>query len=41
MIIEDEGNVICHYNENENLPNVEGVGISTLEYMTNREKIYE
>lgn len=29
MIIKDEAGVICRYNQNENIPNVEGVGIGT------------
>ena len=35
MILEDEGRAICRYNENEVLPNVEGVVVGTQEYRVN------
>ncbi|CAI9281107.1 unnamed protein product [Lactuca saligna] len=40
MIIEYEGKTICQYNENGDLPNVEGVGIGTQAYMANRAEAY-
>lgn len=39
MIIKEDGKATCHYNENENLPNIEGVGISMQTYMANRGEI--
>ncbi|XP_023739317.1 uncharacterized protein LOC111887382 [Lactuca sativa] len=38
---EDEGKMIFCYNENENLPNVEGVGIGSKTYMVNRGEVYD
>lgn len=40
MILEDEGKSICRYIENETLPNNEGVGIGSKEYMANTWEIY-
>ena len=40
MILEDEGRVICRYNENEVLPNVEGVVVGTQEYRVNRREVH-
>ncbi|CAI9302279.1 unnamed protein product [Lactuca saligna] len=40
MILEDEGREICRYNENEVLPNVEGVAIGTQEYRVNRREVH-
>ncbi|KAL7600055.1 hypothetical protein Lser_V15G26946 [Lactuca serriola] len=40
MIIEDERRAICRYNENEVLPNVEGVVIGTQEYGVNRREVH-
>ncbi|XP_023752086.2 uncharacterized protein LOC111900429 [Lactuca sativa] len=40
MILEDEGRAICRYNENEVLPNVEGVAVGTQEYRVNRRKVH-
>ena len=41
MILEDEGKAIFCYNENENLPKVEGVDIGTTGYMTNIREVYD
>ena len=41
MIIEDERMMICHYNENKNLPNVEGVCIGTPTYATKLGEVYD
>lgn len=41
MILEDKGKTICHYNENEDLPNVERVGIGTHAYRANRAEVYD
>ncbi|CAI9271330.1 unnamed protein product [Lactuca saligna] len=40
MILEDEGRAICRYNENEVLPNVEGVAVGTQEYRANRGEVH-
>lgn len=40
MILEDEGRAICRYNENEGLPNVEGVAVGTQEYRMNRREVH-
>ncbi|CAI9294401.1 unnamed protein product [Lactuca saligna] len=37
---EYEQKLICRYNENENLPNVEGVGIRLKTYMANKAEVY-
>ncbi|XP_023769787.2 uncharacterized protein LOC111918343 [Lactuca sativa] len=39
-ILEDEGRAICRYNENEVLPNVEGVAVGTQEYRVNRREVH-
>ncbi|CAI9279633.1 unnamed protein product [Lactuca saligna] len=39
MILEDEERVICRYNENEVLPNVEGIAVGTQEYRANRREV--
>lgn len=42
MIIEYDGNAICHYSTNENLPTVEGVVFDLrVEYMVNRNRVYD
>ncbi|KAL7605017.1 hypothetical protein Lser_V15G17409 [Lactuca serriola] len=40
MILEDEGRAICRYNENEVLPNVEGVVVFTQEYRVTRREVH-
>ncbi|CAI9278057.1 unnamed protein product [Lactuca saligna] len=40
MILEDEGRAICRYNENEVLPNVEGVAVGTQEYRVNKREVH-
>ena len=40
MILEDEGRAICRYNENEDLPNVEGVAVGTQKYRMNRREVH-
>ncbi|XP_023762982.1 uncharacterized protein LOC111911436 [Lactuca sativa] len=35
-----EGRAICRYNENEVLPNVEGVAVGTQEYRVNRREVH-
>ena len=40
MILEDERRTICRYNENEVLPNVEGVAVGTQEYKANRKEVH-
>ncbi|CAI9282155.1 unnamed protein product [Lactuca saligna] len=40
MILEDEGRAICRYNENEVLPNIEGVAVGTQEYWVNRREVH-
>ncbi|XP_023743030.1 uncharacterized protein LOC111891185 [Lactuca sativa] len=40
MILEDEGRAICRYNENEVLPNDEGVVVGTQEYRVNRREVH-
>ncbi|KAL7583944.1 hypothetical protein Lser_V15G42967 [Lactuca serriola] len=41
MILEDEGRTICRYNENEVLPNVEGVAVGTQEYRVNIREVHK
>ncbi|CAI9264199.1 unnamed protein product [Lactuca saligna] len=41
MILENEGKTIFRYNENENLPNVEGVGIGSETYIATRWEVYD
>lgn len=40
-ILEDEGKMIGHYNEDENLPIIEGVCISTPELMASTRELYD
>ncbi|KAL7613966.1 hypothetical protein Lser_V15G07147 [Lactuca serriola] len=40
MILKDEGRAICRHNENEVLPNVEGVAVGTQEYRANRREVH-
>ncbi|KAL7603965.1 hypothetical protein Lser_V15G19236 [Lactuca serriola] len=40
MILENVGRAICRYNENEVLPNVEGVAVGTQEYRVNRREVH-
>nr|KAJ0209706.1 hypothetical protein LSAT_V11C400186250 [Lactuca sativa] len=41
MILEDEGKKICCYNENESLPNAEGVCHGSETYTLNRAEVYD
>lgn len=41
MILEDEGRVICRYDENKVFQNVDGVVIGMQEYRANRREIHD